>query len=105
MHARTLTKGTGGIVRLGGLVVGRLDTWEIVQSPTTGQPTLIGAGRFARVYSGHTGRLRVEATPERKPHYIGRPKPPQPRPFVLEGVCAELTAQRVVIGQGEYVRG
>ena len=105
MDARTLTRGTGGIVRLGGLVVGRLGDWEIVQSPTTGRPTLKGAGRFARIYGEYRGRLRVEATPAQAPAYIGRPKPPAPRPFVLEGVCAELTATTIIIGHGDYVRG
>lgn len=99
-------QGAGGEVRLGRLLVGRLASWHIDISPTTGQPTLIGQGRFFRYYQGAVGaRVIARVTPPPSPNYIGRPKAPPPQPFTVEGTLAELKAGSITISRGTIVRG
>ncbi len=101
-----LAVGTVGRVRVGGLRAGELTEWRLVTSPATGMPTLIGRGMFARYYAQALGgEAEAEVTPSPAPHYIGRKKPPTPRPFRLRGTIAEISATTIVLSHGTLARG
>lgn len=101
-----LAVGTVGRVRVGGLLAGLLTEWRVVTSPTTGMPTLIGRGTFARYYGQALGgQAEAEVTPSPQPHYIGRKKPPTPRPFRIRGTIAELSATTIIVSHGTLARG
>lgn len=97
-----LVQGADGTITIGGLRVGILSSWRVVISPTTGKPTLMGEGRFKRYFTQAVGiRARAALTPAPRPYRIGRPKPPTPQPFTIEGKLYELTAKTIVISEGE----
>lgn len=102
---KAIARGERGTIRLAsGLYVGRLTSWELVISPTTGAPTLKGEGVFRRYFVGQeTGPLVADLTPSPFPAYVGRPKPPKPTPIRLRGAPARLTANAITLAQGEYV--
>jgi hypothetical protein len=101
----TQAEGVSGTLRIGGLRAGVLTKWRVVLSPSTKQPTLFGEGKIARYYSSATGTIvRAELTPAPVPYRIGRPRPAQPRPFVLIGTIAELTGKTITISNGEIER-
>lgn len=96
-----LATGAVGELRIGGLLAGTLTEWRIVISPTTGQPTLIGAGRFARYFAQGAGSPADATVTPHAPHaYIGRPRPPPPAPLTITGTLVELTATSVTIASG-----
>lgn len=101
-----IAQGEAGTLRIGGLRAGAFRSWRVVISPTTGKPTLFGAGRFAHYYAGAVG-VTVEAslTPAPPPTRLGRPKPKTPVPFVLRGRLLELGGGRITIADGEIARG
>lgn len=99
-----LVSGTSGTLTIGGLPAGTLTDWRLVTSPTTGKPTLLGTGRFARYYAQAVGSVCEAAlTPAPGHAYIGRPKPKAPQPFGLRGVLASLTATAITMASGEIV--
>jgi len=94
--------GSAGDVRIpGGPRVGRLTSWRLVVSPTTGRYTLLAEARMARHYAGCAPLLEVRACPDSTPARIGRPTPRPPRAFVLRGVAAELTPRSLILADGE----
>jgi hypothetical protein len=98
-------RGTGGLVRVRGVLIGRLTTWQVVISPTTQQPTLFGQGTFLRVYADVL--LDVAATvpllPTPLPMRYGRPKPPVVRPCAFTGTIVELTSGQITLARGTIV--
>lgn len=97
-----IARGTTGALRIGGLKAGRLTTWKVVISPTTGKPTLFAEGAFVRFYTPGVGCQAVaHLTPAPTPARIGRPKAPMPKPFVLTGKIVEFTARQIVLAEGE----
>lgn len=102
----SIAHGDTGIVRIAGMRAGSLTTWRVVISPATQLPTLIGEGRFLRYYQGALGcKVRADVVPRKAHAYIGRPKPPTPRPFAIEGTLHELSTGTIVISYGTIVRG
>lgn len=103
-----IASGTAGELRIGGMKAGTLTTWRVVISPTTGKPTLFGAGRMLRFFAQSMGKqAHVALIPAPQPYRIGRPKPKTPKPFVLVGKIVEFSAGRITIAEGEieYARG
>jgi hypothetical protein len=102
---RAIARGERGVIRLAsGLLVGRLTSWEIVISPTTGAPTLKGEGAFRRYFVGQeTGLLVADLTPSPFPAYVGRPRPPTPQTIRLRGTSARLTPAAITLASGEYL--
>ena len=102
---KAIARGVSGTVRMAsGLLVGRLTSWELVISPSTGAPTLKGEGVFRRYFVGQdVGPLVADLTPSPFPAYVGRPKPPPPTPIRLRGTPVRLTAGTLTLAQGEYV--
>jgi len=107
----TQAAGQAGIVRIGGLRAGVLTSWRMVISPTVTLPgpddtrlpayVLFGEGQLLRYFQQAIGvAAEADLTPASPPARIGRPQPRVPRPFCLTGVLVELTATRIVIGQG-----
>jgi len=100
------SKGTMGVLRIGGLTAGHLTEWRVVISPTTGAPTLFGEGRIRRYYTQALGEV-VQAwlTPAPHPARIGRPKRPPAQPFTLTGRIVEINPGHITIADGEIARG
>jgi hypothetical protein len=94
-------RGTVGTVVAGGLTIGRLTSWKIVISPTTGKPTLQGEGSFRRQYVGGVERATATVTPAPQPRRLGRPTPPTPEPMELSGQVVRLSATTITIANGE----
>ena len=100
-----IARGTAGVLRIGGLRAGVLTEWRVVTSPTTGAPTLFGAGRIRRYFTQALGAVvRADLTPAPHPARIGRPKPPKVRPFTLTGRIVEINAGHITIAHGEIAR-
>lgn len=100
---KLLTSGTGGTLRIGAVQIGTLQEWRLVVSPTTGRPTLIADARVLRAYLVcPPAQLVARITPTPLPAYIGRPKPPRPRPLVLTGQVARLQAGAVTLASCTY---
>ncbi len=103
--APTISRGTGGLVRCGALIVGELGAWEIVLSPTTGQPTLKGGGVFRRFWVAQPpSSVTVRLTPAAPAPTLRKPRPKAPPPFVLTGRIARLTPTAITISHGETDR-
>lgn len=97
-----IAQGKTGTLIIGGLRAGVLSEWRVVISPTTGKPTLFGAGRIGRFYAQAIGgRASVELIPAPVPKRIGRPVPPTPKPFTLIGTIVELSGKHITIASGE----
>jgi hypothetical protein len=96
----TLTHGSGGVVRCGRLIVGRLGEWEITLSPATNKPTLKGVGAFRRVWAGATATVTVRLHPATPAPTMRKPRPKAPPPVTLTG----LTTAAITIASGETDR-
>lgn len=116
-----IAQGTEGAIEIVGLHAGTLVRWHVAVSPTTtrtdaktGQPvladdgrpipalTLFGEGHFLRFFLGGVGGpVAARLTPVAAPAYIGRKKPPTPKPFLFTGILFSLTPTHIVISAGE----
>lgn len=94
-------RGTQGAVYVGAVKIGTLTEWRIVSSPTTGKPTLIARGSFARAWAGknlsHARAVVIEPTPT---HLYGRPRPRPRQSIAITGTVARLSVNAITISNG-----
>lgn len=99
-----LMTGTRGTLAIGGVPYGRLTSWRVVISPTTGKHTLIADGhiqRYALQAVGETAEAHLIPTPI--PARIGRPQPPKRPPCRIVGTLVRAQPGGITIASADLL--